>query len=203
MSCRKVQEQIEAGELDGAARAHLETCVTCRAGWDFHQRVAQAFRTMPRAAAPDSLARRVMAAVRENAPAEAPESRRPSAARGYPALRPWEMGGLAALCLAILALVPVAAARWGSLPVVRAMLDAWAHVRGGLSGGGARVFDGRELGAAVRLGLERLGDAASALGATGFPLGWLGGVTAFALGLYLWLSWRHAGVPGRTGDTRA
>src|SRR5206468_4306633 len=71
------------------------------------RRVAAAVVAMPRAQAPAGFAARVMAEVRSRpAMARAP-SRLPQLV-----LRPWEMAGIAALCVLLAALLPMALDGW-------------------------------------------------------------------------------------------
>jgi predicted anti-sigma-YlaC factor YlaD len=187
MDCDTVRRLMEDGEREGAVAAHLDGCAACRAEAEFGRRVAAAVAAMPRAGAPESLAARVMAEVRQR-----PEAARPTGWFPQFALRPWEMGWIGVLCLLLLALIPTALGRWGwpgALSLSAGSLWEWvASFRS--AGGGALAGPqawGRELAGLWNILLEH-----SPVGASAWLTG-LCGAAAFAVGFYLLLSWRAEG----------
>src|SRR5947209_2025784 len=121
MECERAREHLDEPVLDERVRAHLETCAACRAEVAFGRRVAAAVAAMPRAPAPKGFAASVMTQVRGR-----PAIRRAPSRLPQMALRWWEMAGIGALCLLLLALVPTALGLWpqASLGDLRALLPA-------------------------------------------------------------------------------
>lgn len=181
MECERALALIEAGEQDALVAAHLEQCPECRAEAAFARRVAAAVAAMPRVPAPEGLLERVMAEVR------APEAARPVGRRRPLALAPWEIGWVAALCLLLLAFLPpsVVSSQWPVISVARAQ---WAS----LMGAAGRLLTSLQASGAEQ---DSLGGLWRMLGQPGGGWSgalwmWVPGAAAFALALYLLLSWR-------------
>jgi hypothetical protein len=192
MECETARGLMADGEFQGAVAAHLEQCAGCRAEALFFRRVAAAVAALPRERAPEGLVAGVMAEVRRR-----PEAAWPAVWFPQLALRPWEMGWVGAVCLALLALVPTVASRWTWLAgpdLSPRSLWAWiAALRLDGDGplGGLRAW-GHPI-AGFRSTLPVWG----AVGA-GIWLPGLCGAAAFAVGFYLLLSWR-----GESGGMQA
>jgi hypothetical protein len=201
MECETARGLMADGEFQGAVAAHLEQCAACRAEALFLRRVAAAVAALPRERAPEGLMAGVMAEVRRRPetarPAVSHPTRSTGPARPLLALRPWEMGWVGALCLAMLALVPTVVSRWTWLAgpdLSPRSLWAWiAALRLDGDGplGGLRAWG--HLIAGLRSTLPDWG----AVGA-GIWLPGLCGAAAFAVGFYLLLSWR-----GESGGMQA
>jgi hypothetical protein len=185
MDCETARGRMEEREPDAALAAHLATCPMCARDAVFVRRLAAAVAAMPRERAPEALLRGVMAAVEAESLAVG--------AGGAPelSLRPWELGGVALLSSLLLALIPLALS-FGVLPPVvagtwtgfsRWVVEAWWAMGAAASG----LW--RDAGQVLSEGWGGFSDQRIASGPW---LSWFYGAAAFALALYLLLTWRPA-----------
>jgi hypothetical protein len=197
MDCELVRDWMDEGGPEGAVAAHLAECAACRAEAGFARRVATAVATMSRVRAPEDLADRVMARV-----LPLPETARPARPH-LGALRPWELGWVAALSVLLLALIPVGTPWW--VPPDRSMPGSgswmewgaalWEQAGGGLSAAwGGWELSARSIWQSVAPG-GAAGDA--------WSLTWVVGLGAFCLALHLLLAWRPGGAGGGVEDAHA
>jgi hypothetical protein len=197
MHCETARRLLTDDELNashahsGWLAQHLSECAACRLEAAFEDRIAAAAAAMPREPAPDELVERVMAQIRPQ-----PEVTRAVRPPYHLMLRSWELGWLAALCLLMLVLAPrsLIGAPWsvavstggdGAAAVTR-QLRTW------LTAAGRWPVTSLTSPEAWRPSLSMLWRGVGELGvaAAGLSMTWVCGAVAFALALYLLLTWR-------------
>jgi predicted anti-sigma-YlaC factor YlaD len=186
------QDEPDTGHLysEWLAR-HLSECAACRLEAAFAQRIAAAVAAMPREQAPPQLVERVMAQIRPQ-----PEPTRVVRRPYHLVLRPWELGWLAALCLLMVVLASrfVIGTPW-SLAASTGGSGAAAltrELRTWLTAAGHWPVTALTSPETWRPDLSLLwrGVGEPGMVAAGTSMTWVGGAVAFALALYLLLTWR-------------
>lgn len=196
MECDTIRQLMDEAPEDAAVIEHLASCPTCRAEAAFSRQVAAAVASLPRVPAPRGLAGAVLAELRP-----APRGLRPAGPRPSLRLRPWEMGWLGVACLLLIALLNAAFGAWVAPAAARLSpwLSGWTAALGSAAGA-LSTPRAWALNEANSLGSTR--DLAASW--TGAPVAWACGAVAFALGLFLLLSWHGgAGRPDRWEDAHA